>query len=147
MRARAGRAGARADVTLLAPTGGREFSRRGLFTGAAAAGLLGLAAASDGSRLLLGVGAAGALALGLLLGAGWYVPGIVRVVGALPSVAGPTAKLAAANAVRNPKRTTATCLALMLAVGLVVSVLQGSPLVGVSIPSSLVLGALAVLTE
>lgn len=43
MRARAGRAGARADVTLLAPTGGREFSRRGLFTGAAAAGLLGLA--------------------------------------------------------------------------------------------------------
>lgn len=89
-------------------------------------GLGALAVLTGDNQLALSVAAGAALALGLLLGAGWYVPTIVRLIGALPAASGPTARLAAANAVRNPRRTTATCLALMLAVGLVVTLQVGS---------------------
>lgn len=104
----------------------------------AGGGLTALAVVSDANQLVLSVAAAAALALGVLLAAGWYVPGMVRVIGALLRSAGPTARLAAANAVRNPRRTTATCLALMLAVGLVVTLQVGSASAKVSAESSIV---------
>lgn len=88
--------------------------------------LLALTLNAQANNLILAVGAAVLLSLGVLLGAGWYVPGLVRLVGWLPARTGPTARLAVANAVRNPRRTTATCLALMLAVGLIATLQVGS---------------------
>lgn len=101
-------------------------------------GLGAVAVSTADNRLLFAVAASAALALGVLLGAGWYVPGLVRLIGALPSGTGPTARLAVANAVRNPRRTTATCLALMLAVGLVVTLQVGSASAKASAESSIV---------
>lgn len=81
---------------------------------------------TESNQVVLAVGAAALLALGVLLGAGWYVPGLLKALGLGPARLGPTPRLAVANAVRNPKRATATCLALMLAVGLVTTLQVGS---------------------
>jgi len=88
--------------------------------------LLVLTLNATSNTLAMAVGAAALLSLGVLLGAGWYVPGLVRLLGWIPARTGPTARLAVANAVRNPRRTTATCLALMLAVGLIATLQVGS---------------------
>lgn len=88
--------------------------------------LLALAVTADGNQTLLAVGSAALLALGVLLGAGWFVPALVKLLGLAPARIGPTPRLAVANAVRNPKRATATCLALMLAVGLVTTLQVGT---------------------
>ena len=66
--------------------------------------------------------AAGALlALGVLFGAPLFVPGLLRVTGRALRGAGPVAALAADNAERNPRRASATAAALMLAIGLMVT--------------------------
>lgn len=73
--------------------------------------------------VLLGCGATflGVMALGPVL-----VPGLVRLAGtALAKVAGSPAKLAAANAGRNPKRTAATAASLLVGVTLTTGVLTG----------------------
>lgn len=88
--------------------------------------LLVFAVTGDSNQVVLAVGSAVLLALAVLLGAGWYVPALVRLLGIIPARVGPTPRLAVANAVRNPKRATATCLALMLAVGLVATLQVGT---------------------
>jgi putative ABC transport system permease protein len=66
--------------------------------------------------------AAGVLiSLGVLLGGPIFVPGLLRLAGGLVRWAGPTPRLAADNAERNPRRATATATALMLAIGLVIT--------------------------
>ncbi|MGD7707407.1 ABC transporter permease [Microlunatus sp. Y2014] len=96
-------------------------------------GVVGLGVVLDRMHLVTAVGGGFLLALAVLTAAGWYVPAIVRLVGRIPALTGPTARLAAANAVRHPKRTTATCLALMLAVGLVATLQIGSASVKASV--------------
>ncbi len=66
--------------------------------------------------------AAGALlALGILFGAPLFVPGLLKAAGRGLRGAGPVATLAADNAERNPRRAAATATALMLAIGLMVT--------------------------
>ncbi|MDO5066935.1 MAG: ABC transporter permease [Propionibacteriaceae bacterium] len=76
--------------------------------------------------LLWAIPACGLLAIAVLLAAPFYVSFLIRVVGGLFSFTGPTVKLAVANSVRNPRRASATAVALMLAVGLVVTLQVGS---------------------
>ncbi|TDD45057.1 FtsX-like permease family protein [Kribbella antibiotica] len=56
----------------------------------------------------------GMLAVGTLL-----VPALIKVLGALPARTGVPARIAVANAVRNPKRTAATTAALLIGVTLI----------------------------
>ena len=66
--------------------------------------------------------AAGALlALGVLFGSPLFVPGLLKVSGRGLRAGGPVATLAADNAERNPRRAAATATALMLAIGLMVT--------------------------
>lgn len=88
---------------------------------------LALAGASATQGLLLAVGGAMALSLGILLAAPFFVPPLLKVVGRLAGVFGTTGRLAATNAVRNPTRAAATCTALMLAVGLIVTLQSVRP--------------------
>jgi len=76
-----------------------------------------------GTGLTLGLAAAGCVlvAVGILFGARLFVPGVFRGVAGILGRCGTTARLAAKNIVRNPRRTTATATALMLAVGLIVT--------------------------
>ncbi len=61
------------------------------------------------------------VAMGILFGAPLFIPTVLRGLGALFGIFGPTPKLAATNAVRNPRRASATATALMLACGLIVT--------------------------
>lgn len=94
-------------------------------------GLL-LAAALGLSRLdpiiALAVGLlGGALSfVGVLVGAVFWVPRVVGAVGGLLGRSGPAARLAAANAVRNPRRTAATSTALLIGVTLVAMMSTGA---------------------
>ncbi|MFE5292882.1 ABC transporter permease [Isoptericola sp. NPDC056618] len=69
--------------------------------------------------LLLGV-AGGALSfVGVLVGSVFWLPRVVALAGRLVGASGPTARLAAANTLRNPRRTAATSTALLIGVTLV----------------------------
>ncbi|NLE98324.1 MAG: FtsX-like permease family protein, partial [Propionibacterium sp.] len=88
---------------------------------------------ADYVGLLLAVGIAGGLltVAGYLVLSVFIVPRIVRLLGAivalpLPKEAAATARLATANAVRNPRRTAATTSALVIGVGLVVMMATGA---------------------
>jgi putative ABC transport system permease protein len=75
-----------------------------------------------GSKAFFVAIAAGALlALGILFGAPLFVPSLLRAAGRGLRGAGPVAALAADNAERNPRRAAATATALMLAIGLMVT--------------------------
>ena len=71
--------------------------------------------------LLWAIGGGGFLSLAILLAAPFYVPVLLRLFGWLLGFMGSTVKLATSNSVRNPRRASATAVALMLAVGLVVT--------------------------
>lgn len=85
----------------------------------AGGGLL-LAAGAGTHQVLIGV-AGGLLSfLGVLVVGAILVPALVRLVGALPARGGGVpARLAVANAVRNPRRTAATTSALLIGVTLI----------------------------
>ncbi|GIG29332.1 ABC transporter permease [Cellulomonas marina] len=93
-------------------------------------------AAAVATGLVLGGGALPALALGILggtvsfvgvlVGAVLWVPRLVAGVGALLARTGPSARLAAANTLRNPRRTTATSAALLIGVTLVAMMSTGA---------------------
>lgn len=71
--------------------------------------------------------AGGALAaFGILLATRTFLPPLMRIAGRLVGRGGPTARLAAANSVRNPGRTATTCAALMFGVGLIVTLQVGA---------------------
>ena len=71
--------------------------------------------------LLIAIGASILVALGVLFAAPLFVPLLLRAAGAGVRGFGVTARLAAQNAVRNPRRASSTATALMLAVGLIVT--------------------------
>ncbi len=85
----------------------------------AGGGLL-LAAGASSHQVLIGV-AGGVLSfLGVLAIGSLLVPALIRLLGALPARGGGVpARIAIANAVRNPKRTAATTSALLIGVTLI----------------------------
>lgn len=90
-----------------------------------ASGLLFMAMQNSEQGLLWAIPGCGVLSLAVLLAAPFYVSFLIRVVGGLFSFTGPTTRLAVANSVRNPRRASATAVALMLAVGLIVTLQVG----------------------
>ncbi|WP_136519391.1 ABC transporter permease [Cellulomonas telluris] len=76
--------------------------------------------------LLVGVLGGAASFVGILLGAVLWIPRVVSAVGALLRRVGPTTRLAAANTIRNPRRTAATSTALLIGVTLVAMMSTGA---------------------
>lgn len=76
--------------------------------------------------VLLSVAGAFVGAVGVLVLAGSFVPPLLRLAGRLTRPWGPVARLGAANLARNPGRASTTCTALMLAVGLIVTLQVGA---------------------
>lgn len=87
----------------------------------AGAGLIVLSYTSPTYALAWAILAGGLISVAVLAAAPLYVAPILRLLGKAFGFAGPTTRLAAENAARNPRRAAATTVALMLAVGLVVT--------------------------
>ena len=122
-----------ADAPALGARGGRVRLAFSLVLVVGGAGVLLLASVLSsqqrgGAGLLLGVGLlAGAVSfVGVLIGAVFWVPRIVALVGRSLASTGTSARLAAANTVRNPRRTAATSTALLIGVTLVVMMSTGA---------------------
>jgi putative ABC transport system permease protein len=85
----------------------------------AGGGLL-LAAGASSHQVLIGVAGGVISFLGILAVGSLLVPALIRLIGALPARSGGVpARIAVANAVRNPKRTAATTSALLIGVTLI----------------------------
>jgi putative ABC transport system permease protein len=87
--------------------------------------------------LLAAIGGAFVAAVGLLSSVGLFLPWLLRGLSRLIAGAGPTVRLAGDNTLRNPGRSAATCVALMLAVGLVVTLQVGAASLKATVNSSL----------
>ncbi len=94
-----------------------------LVAGGVVAGVLGL---STSAALQIAIAGSALVAIGVLFGAPLFVPGLLRLVGLIVRRFGVTPRLAAQNAVRNPRRASTTATALMLAVGLIVTLQVGT---------------------
>lgn len=84
----------------------------------AGGGLL-LAASASSNQVIIGVAGGTISFLGVLAIGSLLVPALVRLLGSLPARTGVPARIAVANAVRNPKRTAATTSALLIGVTLI----------------------------
>ena len=73
------------------------------------------------NNMLYAVGAGVLLTIGILGAAPLFVAPLLRVIGKALGFAGPTTRLAFENSARNPRRAAATATALMLAIGLIVT--------------------------
>jgi putative ABC transport system permease protein len=76
--------------------------------------------------LLVAMAGGAVSACGILLLTRTFLPAVLRVVGRLGGIVGPPGRLAAANASRNPARAASTTAALMLGVGLIVTLQVGA---------------------
>ncbi|HUX72057.1 MAG TPA: ABC transporter permease, partial [Cellulomonadaceae bacterium] len=85
-------------------------------------------AARAGSLAALGLGVLGGAVsfVGVLVGAVLWIPQVVGLAGRLVARMGTSARLAAANTVRNPRRTAATSTALLIGVTLVTMMSAGA---------------------
>jgi len=117
-----------APLEALRPVVSAEQRRRGTIIRAIVCGLLvaggaGLATWSftNPNAIALAVAGSVLITLGVLFGAPLFVPLLLRGIGALIGRLGATSRLATANSIRNPRRAAATATALMLAVGLIVT--------------------------
>jgi putative ABC transport system permease protein len=112
---------------------------RGAICGLLVAGGLtvALSSLSRTDPLLQAIGGSALVALGVLFGAPLFVPWLLRGMGALVAPLGVTSRLAAQNSVRNPRRAAATATALMLAVGLIVTLQVGTASVRTSMLSEI----------
>lgn len=87
--------------------------------------------------LLAGV-AGGALSfVGVAVSAVFWIPRVASWAGRLVGLSGPTARLAAANTLRNPRRTAATSTALLIGVTLVAMMSTGAASARTSLTSEL----------
>ncbi|MHA7269737.1 FtsX-like permease family protein [Arthrobacter sp. HLT1-20] len=100
-------------------------------------GGIGLVVGGLTSQLMLALPAGAASFVGFLLAASLFVPKLVSVAGKLAAPAGVPGKMAAANAVRNPRRTTATASALLIGVTLVTMMMTGAATARTAFESSL----------
>jgi putative ABC transport system permease protein len=82
--------------------------------------------ASFGLDLAMAVGGGALLFLGLIISAVWWMPVLMRGAGALVSASGPSAKIAASNVAKNPRRVAATGVALLIGVTLVTAISTGA---------------------
>ncbi len=90
------------------------------------AGVALLAMAVLGNQVLLALGGGALSAVGILLLSPTFVPPLLRLVGVAAGLAGVPGRLAALNGRRNPGRAAATAAALMLGVGLIVTMQVGA---------------------
>jgi putative ABC transport system permease protein len=84
----------------------------------AGGGLL-LAASAMTNQVIIGVAGGTISFLGVLAVGTLLVPALVKLLGSLPARTGVPARIAVANAVRNPRRTAATTSALLIGVTLI----------------------------
>ena len=77
------------------------------------------------SIIVMAILSAVCLSATLLIATPLYVPWLIRAMGFLLRPLGPTARLSTSNANRNPTRTSLTAVALMLAIGLSVTLQVG----------------------
>ena len=89
-------------------------------------GGLAMAKTSVAAGLVAGIVGGAASFVGIAVAAIFWLPPVSRWLGALVSRSGPAARLAAANAVRNPRRTAATSTALLIGVTLVTMMSVGA---------------------
>jgi putative ABC transport system permease protein len=122
-----------APLDALRPASARTEQRAGIVRGIvcgllALSGLAIITAGLQGSKnvLLYSIAGAGLFSIGVLFGASLFVPLLLRLAGMVVSRLGPTPRLAAKNVIRNPRRSSATATALMLAMGLIVTLQVGS---------------------
>jgi putative ABC transport system permease protein len=113
-----------ADDASVRTTGGRV--RLGVGVGLILLGGTGLVYGGLTAQLILALPAGAASFVGILLAATLFVPKLVSLAGSLAAPAGVPGKMAAANAVRNPRRTTATASALLIGVTLVTMMMTGA---------------------
>ena len=98
---------------------------------------MGMFAGDPTIGLLLGV-AGGALSfVGVAVGAVYWLPRVAALAGRLVGSSGPTARLAAANTLRNPRRTAATSTALLIGVTLVAMMSTGAESARASLTTAL----------
>ncbi|ROS78588.1 ABC transporter permease [Cellulomonas sp. PhB143] len=90
-----------------------------------------------GPGLAAGVLGGAASFVGLLVGAVFWVPRLVALVGRIAARTGASGSLAAANTLRNPRRTTATSAALLIGVTLVTMMSTGAASARTSLTSEL----------
>ncbi len=90
------------------------------------AGGAGLVYGGISANLLIALPSGAASFVGFLMAATLFVPKLVSLAGTLAAPAGVPGKMAAANAVRNPRRTTATASALLIGVTLVTMMMTGA---------------------
>ncbi|MBW3092313.1 FtsX-like permease family protein [Bifidobacterium sp. 82T10] len=76
--------------------------------------------------LLMAIFGCALIFLGLVLSAVFWLPVLMRGVGALVALAGPSAKVAHANIQKNPRRVAATGAALLIGVTLVATIATGA---------------------
>ncbi|MCH9276943.1 FtsX-like permease family protein [Bifidobacterium amazonense] len=76
--------------------------------------------------LLMAIFGCALIFLGLVLSAVFWLPVLMRGVGALVALAGPSAKIAHANIQKNPRRVAATGAALLIGVTLVATIATGA---------------------
>ena len=87
--------------------------------------------------LLLGVIGGAISFVGVSLSAVFWLPRVASLVGRLVGLTGPTTRLAAANTLRNPRRTAATSTALLIGVTLVATMATGAASARSSLTTSL----------
>ncbi|AEE46656.1 FtsX-like permease family protein [Cellulomonas fimi] len=87
--------------------------------------------------LALGVLAGAASFVGVLVGAVFWLPRVVSLAGRALAATGSSARLAAANTVRNPRRTAATSTALLIGVTLVALMSTGAASARISLAAEL----------
>ncbi|OZG57582.1 ABC transporter permease [Bifidobacterium myosotis] len=76
--------------------------------------------------LLMAIAGCALIFLGLVLSAAFWLPLLMRGVGAAVSLAGPSARIANANIQKNPRRVAATGAALLIGVTLVSTIATGA---------------------
>lgn len=101
------------------------------------AGAIALGLTGTGSPLMLAIAGSAALTIGILVAAPFFLPPLLKGFGRLVGLTGPTARLAATNTVRNPGRAAATCTALMVAIGLIVTLQVGSASIQTTLTSAI----------
>jgi putative ABC transport system permease protein len=121
-----------APLAALQPVAGPAQRRRSVLTRGMLGGLLmvaglaglGLGVAGAGLPVALAGGALSAI--GVLVLTPLFVPPLLRLAGSLIRIGGVPARLAAANVDRNPGRASAAAAALMVGVGLIVTLQVGA---------------------
>lgn len=89
-------------------------------------GRVSLASDNYATVLLMAIAGCAFIFLGMVLSATFWLPALMRGIGALVSLAGPSARIAHANIQKNPRRVAATGAALLIGVTLVSTIATGA---------------------